>query len=44
MNAMIFGTFYHSNLVELRRQALTAKINDRAMLMKGIDYSYYDEE
>ena len=29
---------------ELLRNALTDKINDREMFMKGIDYSYYYEE
>ncbi|HNI12394.1 MAG TPA: cell filamentation protein Fic, partial [bacterium] len=26
------------------KKALTTKINDREMFMKGIDYSYYYEE
>ena len=29
---------------ELLENALTTKINDREMFMKGIDYSYYYEE
>lgn len=28
----------------LKKNALTDKINDREMFMKGIDYSYYYEE
>jgi len=28
----------------LLKNALTDKINDREMFMKGIDYSYYYEE
>jgi cell filamentation protein len=28
----------------LLEHALTSKINDREMFMKGIDYSYYYEE
>ena len=31
-------------LISLLENALTAKINDREMFMKGIDYSYYYEE
>jgi hypothetical protein len=31
-------------IMSLLRQALTSKINDREMFMKGIDYSYYYEE
>ena len=33
-----------SVLKSLLNGALTAKINDREMFMKGIDYSYYYEE
>ena len=29
---------------DLLKKALTNKINDREMFMKGIDYSYYYEE
>lgn len=29
---------------QLLKQALTNKINDREIFMKGIDYSYYYEE
>jgi cell filamentation protein len=31
-------------LKTLLQNALTSKINDREMFMKGIDYSYYYEE
>ena len=33
-----------SDLKSLLKTALTDKINDREMFMKGIDYSYYYEE
>ncbi len=33
-----------SALKELLKGALTSKIDDREMFMKGIDYSYYYEE
>ena len=33
-----------STLSGLLRSALTEKINDRELFMKGIDYSYYYEE
>lgn len=35
------NTFHIKQLLE---NALTDKINDREMFMKGIDYSYYYEE
>ncbi len=44
MNAMIISTVDSSVLMHLIEAALTAKINDREMFMKGIDYSYYYEE
>lgn len=44
MNAMIISTVDSSVLEQLIVTALTAKINDREMFMKGIDYSYYYEE
>lgn len=44
MNAMITSTVDSSVLMPLIKTALTAKINDREMFMKGIDYSYYYEE
>ena len=33
-----------TQIKKLLRDALTSKINDREMFMKGIDYSYYYEE
>ena len=44
MNAMIISTIDVSILMQLIENALTTKINDREMFMKGIDYSYYYEE
>jgi cell filamentation protein len=44
MNAMIISTVDYSVLAHLIKRALTDKINDREMFMKGIDYSYYYEE
>ncbi len=43
MNAMIISTVDSSVLQQLIKTALTPKINDREMFMKGIDYSYYYE-
>ncbi len=44
MNAMILSPTKSSVLKTLLEKALTTKINDREMFMKGIDYSYYYEE
>lgn len=44
MNAMIISTVDSSVLKQLIETALTTKIHDREMFMKGIDYSYYYEE
>ena len=44
MNAMIISTVDSSVLKQLIESALTTKIKDREMFMKGIDYSYYYEE
>lgn len=44
MNAMIISTVDYTVLAQLLKSALTDKINDREMFMKGIDYSYYYEE
>jgi len=44
MNAMIISTVDSSVIKQLIETALTNKINDREMFMKGIDYSYYYEE
>lgn len=44
MNAMVIS-LTNSQVLKLTNQhALTDKINDREMYMKGIDYSYYYEE
>ena len=44
MNTMIISTVDYTGLLQLIASALTPKINDREMYMKGIDYSYYYEE
>jgi len=44
MNAMMLSPTKSSVLKTLLEKALTTKINDREMFMKGIDYSYYYEE
>ena len=44
MNAMKLSPINTSVLKILLEKALTTKINDREMFMKGIDYSYYYEE
>lgn len=44
MNAMIISIVDSSVLMQLIKTAQTAKINNREMFMKGIDYSYYYEE
>jgi len=44
MNAMIISTVDCSVLKQQLEYALTTKISDREMFMKGIDYSYYYEE
>lgn len=44
MNAMILSPTKNKVLKSLLENALTTKINDREMFMKGIDYSYYYEE
>ena len=44
MNAMKQSPTNSSALKKLLKNALTNKINDREMFMKGIDYSYYYEE
>jgi cell filamentation protein len=44
MNTMIISTVDYTVLVQLISLALTNKINDRELFMKGIDYSYYYEE
>ena len=44
MNAMMLSPTNSGVLKTLLDLALTTKINDREMFMKGIDYSYYYEE
>jgi cell filamentation protein len=44
MNAMIISTVDSSGLAQIIASALTDKIKDREMFMKGIDYSYYYEQ
>lgn len=44
MNAMMLSPTKSSVLKSLLKKALTTKINDREMFIKGIDYSYYYEE
>ena len=44
MNAMMQSSTNSSVLKKLLKNALTNKINDREIYMKGIDYSYYYEE
>lgn len=44
MNAMKPSPTNSDVLKTLLAKALTPKINDREMFMKGIDYSYYYEE
>ena len=44
MNAMMLSPTETSVLKSFLENALTSKINDREMFMKGIDYSYYYEE
>ena len=44
MNSMMLSPTKSDVLKLLLENALTSKINDREMFMKGIDYSYYYEE
>jgi len=44
MNAMMLSPTRSNTLKTQLNSALTTKINDREMFMKGIDYSYYYEE
>ena len=44
LRAMVKSGINSSELKHLLRNALTDKINDRELFMKGIDYSYYYEE
>ena len=44
LKAMELSTVDSTSIKRLLHQALTDKINDREIFMKGIDYSYYYEE
>ena len=44
LQAMIESEMDSSKIRELLRQALTNRIDDREIFMKGIDYSYYYEQ
>lgn len=44
LNAMVQSSTNSVKLKNLLKNALTDKINDRELFMKGIDYSYYYEE
>ena len=44
LNAMVRSAVDSGPIKALLKPALTDKINDREMFMKGIDYSYYYEE
>jgi cell filamentation protein len=44
LNAMIESVVNSAKIKDLIQNALTDKIHDRNMFMKGIDYSYYYEE
>ncbi len=44
LNSMIQSQTDSTRIKELLRQAMTDKIDDREIFMKGIDYSYYYEQ
>lgn len=44
LSAMVASASHPEQITALLRDALTDLINDRAMYMKGVDYSYYYEE
>jgi cell filamentation protein len=44
LNAMVISHTDDTQIKKLLKNALTDKINDREIFMKGIDYSYYYEE
>jgi cell filamentation protein len=44
LNAMTESVVNSGKIKSFIENALTNKINDREMFMKGIDYSYYYEE
>jgi cell filamentation protein len=44
LEAMKKSPFSANEIFSLIEKALTDKVNDRELFMKGIDYSYYYEE
>ena len=44
LNAMIESEMNSNRIHELLHNALTDRIDDREIFMKGIDYSYYYEQ
>ena len=44
LSAMIESRMDSTKIRELLKQAMTDKIDDREIFMKGIDYSYYYEQ
>ena len=44
LDAMISSQMDSTRIRELLRQAMTDRIDDREIFMKGIDYSYYYEQ
>ena len=44
LDAMIASHMDSTRIRELLKQAMTDKIDDREIFMKGIDYSYYYEQ
>ena len=44
LDAMIASRLDNTKIRELLKPALTNKIDDREIFMKGIDYSYYYEQ
>lgn len=44
LTSMTESTMNPKHIKELLRNALTDKINDREVFMKGVDYSYYYEQ
>ena len=44
MNAMTESPFDDRNITDLLSKALTSDTENRELIIKGIDYSYYYEE
>ena len=44
LSAMVESHINSAQIKEILKRALTDKIDDRELFMKGIDYSYYYEE